>query len=124
MTGVFLQARINSQRLPRKVLLPVAGKPLLQHAMESLRMVSADVYAVLTDEDSRHELEPVCRAAGFQVFVGDPDDVLKRYIDAARHFEVSRILRATGDNPLVSFEIARASIRLAEEHNSDYAGYI
>lgn len=124
MTGVFLQARLESTRLPRKILLPLAGKPLLQHAMEALRQIPADVYAVLTDAGSAAELDPVCRQVGFQVFRGDPHDVLKRYADAARHFQVDRIVRATGDNPLVSSECAMASLELFTRSQADYAGIL
>ena len=124
MTGIILQARMDSRRLPRKVLQPLAGKPLLQHAMENLLRVPADVYAVATDAESLPDLTPLCRDCGFGIFAGHPTDVLDRYYHAARHFGLETIVRATGDNPLVSAEIAVASLQLARESQADYAGLL
>ncbi|AFG37734.1 cytidylyltransferase domain-containing protein [Spirochaeta africana] len=124
MTGILLQARIDSQRLPRKILLPIAGKPLLQHAMENLLAVPADVYAVVTDEASLPELQPLCGRCGFQVIAGHPTDVLARYHRAAEQLGLDTVVRATGDNPLVSPEIADASLQLARQTAADYAGLL
>ncbi len=123
-TAIFLQARLDSSRLPKKILLPLAGKPLLQHAMEALKLVPADIYAVLTDSNSEQQITQLCQQCGFHVFAGDPDDVLHRYVSAAEFFGVDRIVRATGDNPLVSPQIANETLRLAEARSCDYAGLI
>jgi spore coat polysaccharide biosynthesis protein SpsF len=100
--GVFLQARLNSTRLPGKALLPLAGSPVVQHALRALRRVRADVHAVLTEPGSAPALEPLARAEGFALFAGPEEDVLERFCLAARRFHVGRVVRATGDNPLVS----------------------
>jgi spore coat polysaccharide biosynthesis protein SpsF len=113
--GVFLQARLNSRRLPGKALLPLAGAPVLQHALRALRRVEADVHALLTEPGSRTALEPLATAEGFAVFVGPEEDVLERFCLAARHFGVGRLARATGDNPLVS---ARQTWALLELHRA------
>jgi spore coat polysaccharide biosynthesis protein SpsF len=123
MTGLFLQVRLDSSRLPGKALLPLAGKPMVSHAMEALKKVDADIHALVTDEGSRERLLPLAEDALFEVFVGSKLDVLRRYCDAARHYGVQTIIRATGDNPLVSRDLAE---KLLEEHrkfDSDYSGY-
>lgn len=124
MTAVFLQARLCSQRLPNKVMLPLAGKPLIVHAMEALRLISADVFAVLTDPASRDVLMPLCHSAGFDVIAGHPSDVLLRYASAVEYYSADIVIRATGDNPLVSSEIAQASLELYQATNADYAGIL
>lgn len=121
-TAVFLQVRISSTRLPGKALLPLAGKPVIVHAMEALRRVPADSYWVVTDQESLPELEHRARSHGFRVFAGDPADVLKRFCDAAVMAGARRIVRATGDNPLVSAWIAEKSLDLHERSGADYAG--
>ena len=123
MTGVFLQARIDSSRLPGKALLPLRGKALVLHAMESLKKIPANVHVILTEEGSAAALLPLARTAGFELFVGSKDDVLGRFCAALAAFPVDSLLRATGDNPLVSWEMATL---LLEEHASrgaDYSGY-
>ncbi len=123
-TAVFLQARMSSQRLPGKALMQLAGKTILQHAIESLHRVPADTYAVLCDKESADDFLPICDACGFELFVGDPENVLARFCAAAHFFETDIIVRATGDNPLVSAEVARKSIEVLHQKSADYAGLL
>ncbi len=123
-TAVFLQARMASTRLPNKVLLPLADSTVIEQAMMSLRRIGADVNALLTDEESAAPLQPAADRRGFEVFPGPSEDVLHRYALAARHYGVDRYFRATGDNPLVSYELA---ISLSEIHarlGADFSGYL
>ena len=123
MTGVFLQVRLDSTRLPKKALLPLGEKTVVEHAMRALSLVEADSYVVLTDEESAEELYPYVRDENFELFVGSKEDVLKRYADAAREYGCGRVVRATGDNPLVSAEAARRICALHEESSADYSGF-
>lgn len=120
--GVFLQARLESTRLPRKALLPLGDSSVVEQAMASLARVPADVHALLTDKTGGRELGPRAQRCGFQVFVGDPEDVLCRFADAVRFFQVDLLVRATGDNPLVSWELAGMAIERAG--TSDYTGFL
>ncbi|MFP4179870.1 MAG: cytidylyltransferase domain-containing protein [Spirochaetaceae bacterium] len=123
MTGVFLQVRLDSSRLPGKALLPLEGDTVVGHAMRALRNVHAQVYLLLTDSESAGELRPHAEKAGFEVFAGAKDDVLLRYTDAARLYGVDRIIRATGDNPLVSAECADRICVLHRQAGADYSGF-
>lgn len=123
-TAVFLQARIMSTRLPRKALLPLAGKPSIEHAMEALRMVRADAHVLLTDPESVRELAEPAAGCGFDLFPGPREDVLARYAMAARKYRVDRYFRATGDNPLVSCELAEALHELHEQEDADFSGFL
>ena len=123
LTGVFLQVRLGSSRLPNKALLELGGRSVIEHAMLSLRRVPASVHAIVTDAPSRTLLEPRARRCGFDIFVGPDDNVLERYVLAARHFDVSTIVRATGDNPLVSWELARQALAELRKRDADYCGF-
>lgn len=118
MTGVLLQVRLGSTRLPGKALLPLADRPLIEHAMRSLRRLPASVHAILTDKPSAAHLGESAERCGYRLFAGSPEDVLDRYVCAARQFDVDTIVRATGDNPLVSWELARMA--LCARGNADY----
>jgi len=122
--AVFLQVRLSSTRLPRKALLPLDGIPVIQHAMTSLKRVPAAVHALLTDHESMSDLIPLADRCGFEIFPGDPDDVLSRYAAAARHWKVDRYFRATGDNPLVSGPLAIELEGLHEESGADFSGFL
>jgi len=115
-TGVLLQARLYSHRLPRKALLPLEGIPVFEHVLLALRGIRVDVYALLTDSRSVEALAPAAEEQGFSVFVGPEEDVLARYARAVDHYGLQRLIRATGDNPLVS---ARAAEALMEIHGRE-----
>lgn len=123
-TAIMMQVRLASTRLPNKALRLLGGVPVIVHAMRALSLVDADRYVVLTDPDSAEALGPIVRDAGWDCFVGDPHDVLARYITALDTFPVDRFVRATGDNPVVSHEMARAALDLADMHDADYAGIL
>ncbi len=46
---IVIPARLSSSRLPRKVLLDIAGKPLVQHVYERCVQVGASEVIVATD---------------------------------------------------------------------------
>ncbi len=123
MTGVFLQVRIDSSRLPGKALLPLKGKAVIEHAMAALKNINADVHALLTDSASSTGLRPYAERCGFTLFIGNKFDVLKRYADAAMYYGVDTIIRATGDNPLVSSTAAAAILEDHRRREADFSCY-
>jgi spore coat polysaccharide biosynthesis protein SpsF len=123
VTGIFLQARLKSTRLPGKALLKLQGLTVIEHAMSTLRLVRADAHALLTDEESAAEFEPYARKWNFRLFVGPELDVLKRYCLAAERFGVSRVVRATGDNPLVSAELTKLNLEFHEQKQADLSRF-
>jgi len=122
--GIFLQARLGSTRLPMKVLMPLSGLPEIEHAMRALRRIPAEVHALLTDDDSFEALHPLARECGFLTFCGPDKDVLGRFALAARHYGVNRIMRATGDNPLVSRELAEELLVIHRREQADFSGFV
>lgn len=123
MIGVLIQVRLGSTRLPGKALLPLAGRPLIAHVMSALRSVCADRWALITDPDSAEALKPVARKGDYELFVGDAHHVLNRYVTAARAFDVTTIVRATGDNPLVSAALAQSACDLHLQESADLTGW-
>ena len=123
-TGIFIQVRLGSTRLSRKAVLALPGGTLIQHVMRSLARVPADVHALLTDEASAEELLPLADAEEYAVFVGPEQDVLARYCMACREYAVSRVVRATGDNPLTSASLAVEILALHESRGADLSHYL
>jgi len=132
LTGIVLQARIDSSRLPGKALLPLDGKPLVFRVMESLNQITKDSPALQSKDflkilacpdDSLSAFKPLADEAGFAIFCGSKEDVLERYCAVIRHFSLKRVIRATGDNPFVFTDAALALFFEAENLNADYAVY-
>jgi spore coat polysaccharide biosynthesis protein SpsF len=122
--GVFLQARLGSTRLPCKALLPLGGTTVLQLAMRALARVQAGVRALLTEPASEGAFAGLAREEGFELFVGSEEDVLDRFCRAAARFGVRRVVRATGDNPLVSPAQVRSLLELHEARGWQLSHYL
>ena len=105
-SAVFLQARMDSTRLPGKALKTLQGKAIVEHAMASLKQIPADLHVLLTAQGDEHFFEKQTEKMGFHLFAGSRDDVLDRFIQAGRFYNVDKCIRATGDNPLVASEPA------------------
>jgi spore coat polysaccharide biosynthesis protein SpsF len=122
--AIVLQARLGSTRLPGKALLPLGGSTLVEQAMARLALVRAGIRVLATDEASARALAPAAERRGFELLVGPAEDVLARYCLAIRRFKPELVLRATGDNPLVSPELASLLVERRSSLPSDYAGFL
>ncbi len=121
-SAVFLQVRLDSRRFPGKALKILGDKTLTEHAMDSLSRIGADDFVLLTARGDEEALLPLCRRRGFKLFAGDREDVLNRFAAAAREFKPDIIIRATGDNALVSWENAQVVLDYLQAHSEcDYA---
>ena len=119
---VVVSARMASSRCPGKALAPLAGRPLLEVLLDRLtgvRGVDGVVLATSVNADNDPLVE-VARGAGFEVFRGDEDDVLRRHVDCARALGVEHVVRVTGDNPLTDVETIEL---LAARHLREGADY-
>jgi len=123
LTGIVLQARLDSSRLRGKALLPIDGKPVIYRVMEALNFVPADLRILACPEDAVTTFKPLCEKCGFFIFAGPKDDVLERFYKVIRHFSLKRVIRATGDNPFVFADAALSINNEACALNADYAGY-
>lgn len=99
----IVQARMGSTRLPGKVLADVAGRPMLARVIERLsRATRVDKVVVATTTSPADE--PIvrwCRDQGVAVFRGSEQDVLERYLGAAREHGATVVVRITADCPLI-----------------------
>lgn len=124
MIALFLQARLTSSRLPRKALLPLEDKTVIEHVMTALRRIDVDTRVLLTDETGAKAFKPFAEACGFDIFTGPEEDVLARFTLAARRYKPDTIVRATGDNPLVSALLAEKIIEIHLRTSADYSGLL
>jgi spore coat polysaccharide biosynthesis protein SpsF len=122
MILAILQARMSSQRLPGKVLLPLAGEPMLLRQIERVRRARRIRHLVVaTSVDASDDpLAAAMAAAGVAVFRGPLDDVLARFAGAARTWPAEHIVRLTGDCPLSDPEVIDATIALHLRSGADY----
>ncbi len=120
-TAIVLQARMGSPRLPGKVLAELGSRTLLEHCAYRLRGNRLPIIVVTTDRPEDDALERAARRLNLDVFRGDEDDVLSRFLGAARAFDLTYIVRATADNPLVDCDAPRRVLELIRRVQADHA---
>jgi spore coat polysaccharide biosynthesis protein SpsF len=104
---------MGSSRLPGKVLLDIAGMPMLGRVVDRARRgrsVSRVIVATTTkpQDDS---LAAYARGLPVDVFRGDEGDVLDRYYQAAKEYQLDVIVRITSDCPLLDPDVLDTVVR-------------
>lgn len=119
--AVIMQARVGSSRLHAKVLKELCGKTVLEHDVERIRQskkVDDIIIATTTNEEDIAIVE-VAQKCGAKVFRGSEQDVLDRYYQAAKEFNVENIIRITSDCPLIDPFVIDEVIEAYENGNYD-----
>lgn len=117
-----IEARMTSSRLPGKVLLPAAGKPMLTHLVRRLQAVPSLAGMVLatTTNQSDDTLASFAAAAGIDCYRGSEADVMGRVIGAAEHAGADLVVEITGDCPIIDHELVEQTIRMYLANSADY----
>jgi spore coat polysaccharide biosynthesis protein SpsF len=120
-TGIILQARMGSTRLPGKVLAKIGRRTILEHCVRRLEHSRFPVVVATTEHGDDDLIERAARALGAEVHRGPVDDVLTRFIEAADAFGFTEIIRATADNPFVDMGAARRASEARQRGAADHA---
>ncbi len=120
--AIILQARVSSTRLPAKALATLGGKTLLERCLQRLELANAgEVMLATTERGEDDALAYLASGMGVRVFRGSTDDVLGRYLAAARSVDADVVIRATGDNPAVDIDAPARVCRALATTGADYA---
>ncbi|HWA62768.1 MAG TPA: glycosyltransferase family protein [Caulobacteraceae bacterium] len=123
MILAILQARMSSSRLPGKVLMPLAGAPMIVRQIERVsRARRIDRLVVATSVDpSDDPLVKAVEREGVAVFRGPLEDVQARFIGALdRYGPADHVVRLTGDCPLADPAVIDATIDKVVSSGADY----
>lgn len=101
-TVAIVQARMGSTRLPGKVMMPLAGRPVIDHVIDRVSAapgIDAIVLATTTrPEDDALAAHVAARPVA--VHRGSDTDVLARFDGAARMADARTVVRITADDPV------------------------
>lgn len=124
MILAILQARMSSTRLPGKVLMPLAGAPMIVRQIERVaRARRIDKLVVATSLSPGDDvIEKVVRKEGIAVHRGSLEDVLARFVGALEeHGPADHVVRLTADCPLADPFVIDETIETLLETGADYA---
>lgn len=123
----IIQARMGSTRLPGKVLLDLAGEPMLARVVNRSRRAKTlqETVVATTMKPEDEAIVELCAERGWPYFRGSEDDVLDRYYRAAMQYQADVVVRITSDCPLIEPEIVDWVVQeFLEEKPLDYASNV
>lgn len=125
---VIVQARMRSTRLPGKVLMDLAGRPMLAQQLSRLKkcQLADEIIVATTKGTEDRSIVRLARQECVGCFCGSEQDVLSRYVGAAMKVHADVVVRITADCPLVDPEIIDKVIAELIDHGTecDYASNV
>jgi spore coat polysaccharide biosynthesis protein SpsF len=120
-TIVTIEARMAATRLPGKVMLPLAGAPMLERLVERVRRAKRvdDVVVATTISAADKVIVDLCGRIGCRVHRGSIEDITQRLLEAAQAADT--VVQLTGDCPLIDPGHIDRTVRLLIEEDADYA---
>ncbi len=116
-----IQARMGSTRLPGKVLRSLCGQPVLWHIVRRMKKVRGlnDIVVATSTSIQDQAIIEFCNNNDIKWFAGSENDVLDRFVQAARSFDSDQVVRITADCPLIGPELVEQLIKLHIETDAD-----
>ena len=122
--GIIVQARTGSTRMPEKVILPFyQDQSILDLLLEKAKMTDVPVVLATTVNPSDDRICVLAGKHGIPVFRGSENDVLDRFIQAARKFNFEKIIRVCADNPFLDSSAMQTLISEFEKSDADYLSF-
>ncbi|EMM79689.1 cytidylyltransferase domain protein [Leptospira interrogans str. 2006001854] len=105
--GILIQARMGSTRLPGKIALPFGDTTILGFMLERLKCskFQENIVVLTTEESIDDKTEEIAKKNGVSVFRGSTNDLIQRYLKAAKQYNLDIIVRLTGDCPLIDSKV-------------------
>lgn len=124
--AAIVQVRLTSTRLPGKVLMDIAGKPMLWHVINRLKYSKklGDIILAIPNTKENDILEKFAKENKVKYFRGSEEDVLSRYYETAKSFECDIMVNITSDCPLIDPRVVDLIIKRHLSSNTDYTSNI
>ncbi len=122
-TILIVQARMNSSRLPGKILMPLVKKlPLIGVLLKRLNKLNkVDKVIVATSKNKENDiLVNYLKEKNFAYFRGNENDTLKRFYDASKKNNAKTIIRITADCPLTDPKLIEEFLDIFNLKKPDY----
>lgn len=118
---VFVQARQNSQRFPNKILKKICEKPIAELIIERIRKIQNvdDIFLITGPKEQNDEVIREFKRNGVEYFSGSEENILDRFYQASKVLGTRNIIRITGDNPLLDFNIINNGLKKFSDSQYD-----
>lgn len=99
-SAIFIAVRMKSTRLPKKALLKIKGRTMIEHLIDRLKTAKEPDLVVLCTSTNPDDaiLVDVAKRNGIEGFQGSEDDKLDRFLGAAEKYGIDFIAAVDGDD--------------------------
>lgn len=119
--AIIIQARTDSTRFPKKVLSKIEGRSLLWHVIHRAKKINdAKIIVATTRRKVDNEIVRIAKNSNVSFFRGKKYDVLDRYLNAAKKFNIDIIMRITSDCPLIDPNESKKVLKKFLDGKYDY----
>lgn len=120
----IIEARMNSSRLPGKILKKINNKPAIEILINRLSKTPSldNIYIATTINKTDDQLIKYLENKKIEYFRGSEDNVLERVVKTAQKFKVKNIVSITGDCPLIDPNLVEQCIQVYKTHSVDIVG--
>jgi len=119
---IIIQARMNSKRLPGKVLKKINKKTVLENIIFRLKNLNYTIVVATTNNLKDKKIIDLCKKQKIKFFKGNEKDVLSRFYCCASQLKAKSIIRITADCPLIDYKIIKKLIYQYKKYNYDHIG--
>jgi spore coat polysaccharide biosynthesis protein SpsF (cytidylyltransferase family) len=122
-SAAVIQARMTSSRLPGKVMKVLSNELVIEHVINRLKRCSkiSQIIVATSIDASDNILADWCQVNQIECYRGSLNDVLARYYEVAKIYNLHSIVRITADCPLIDPEIVDEVV--TNFMNGDYDFY-
>lgn len=126
--AILIAARSDSKRLPGKHFKIINDKlklSVLDYCVKRCKKSKINNIILCTSINKNDNIfEKYSKRTKINLFRGSKNNVLKRYIDCAEKYNISDIVRITGDCPLVDKNMINNLLNIYKKNNYDYVSNI
>ncbi len=115
--AIIIQARMESARVPGKVLLQVRGKPLLQYLLDRLKSANLGLPIVIATsrEPADQLIYDFCTKQAIDCYRGSHLDVASRFSDTIDVHGLDAFVRLSADSPLLDGGIIKQALKKMDD---------
>ena len=120
---IIVQARLESTRLPNKVLKIINKKTIIKTLLDRLKKskLTKKIIVAIPDNKNNLPLKTYLKKIKFNnIYQGSSNNVLSRYYYAAKKFSSNTIVRITADCPLIDYKLLDRMISTFKKDNLNY----
>lgn len=117
-----IQARMSSTRLPRKVVLPLLGKPLLIRMIERIRFAKLVGQLVIATSQNPEDdqIEEICIENNLICYRGHLTDLLDRHYQVGKQFGADAVVKIPSDCPLIDPHVIDSVLKFYIDNYDKY----